>query len=122
MPVACAVDSVHCWSSLVMSIQSYFKPKGGLPDTKRSLSTCLPTQAIALLTIKVMKKAIVDKGLGEKHGQYFIFMVALRRSKRFCILPCYSKSCVSRMTLPYAHVGNFAIKKCLLPIRLYEIL
>jgi len=58
-----------------MSIQSYFKPKHGLPDPKRSLSTCLLSQTIALAN-KTVEKAIVDKSLGKKCTQYFIFMVA----------------------------------------------
>ena len=49
---------------------------GGLPDPKESLSMCLPTQAITLAN-KVVEKAVVNKGLGKKHGQYLIFMVAL---------------------------------------------
>ena len=57
-------DSVH-----------YFKLKGGLSDPEGSLSTCLPTQVITLAN-NVVEKAVIDKGLGKKHSQYFKFMVA----------------------------------------------
>ena len=67
-----------------MSIQSYFKPKGGLPDPEGSLSTCLPTQAIALAN-KAVEKAIMDKGLGKKRGLYFIFIVASVATSSFVL-------------------------------------
>ena len=63
----------------MISIRSYFKLKGGLPDPKGSLSTCLPTPAIALAN-KAVEKAIMDKDLGKKHCQFFIFLVASNQS------------------------------------------
>ena len=58
-----------------MSIRSYFKLKGSLPDPEESLSTCLPTQVIPVAN-KAVEKAVIDKGLDKKYGQYFISMVA----------------------------------------------
>ena len=53
-----------------MSILSFFKPKDGLPDPKGLLlSTCLPSQAIALAN-KEVEKATSEKGIGKKRGQY----------------------------------------------------
>ena len=49
---------------------------GGFPDPKESLSMCFPTQAITLAN-KAVEKAVVNKGLGKKYGQYLISMVAL---------------------------------------------
>ena len=69
-----ALDSVHCLSSFVMSI----KTKYVLLDPKGSLSTCLPTPAHEAVEI-----AIVDKGLGKQHDQYFIFMIALDAASSF---------------------------------------
>ena len=44
-----------------MLILSYFKPKDGLPDPKGSLSSILPSQAIALAN-KEVEKVISEKG------------------------------------------------------------
>jgi len=52
-----------------MSIRSYFKPKDGLPDPKGSLSSCLPSQAIALAN-KEVEKLASEKGIGKQRGQY----------------------------------------------------
>ncbi len=48
-----------------MSIQSFFKPKGGLPDPKGSLSSRLPSQAIALAI-----KEVATSEKGKKCSQY----------------------------------------------------
>ncbi len=48
-----------------MSVQSFFKPKGGLPDPKGSLSSRLPSQAIALAI-----KEVATSEKGKKRGQY----------------------------------------------------
>ena len=50
-----------------MSILSYFKPKDGLPDPNGSLSSILPSQAIALAN-KEVEKVISEKGDTKKHG------------------------------------------------------
>ena len=50
-----------------MSIRSYFKPKDGLPDPKGSLSSILPSQAIALAN-KEVEKVISEKGDTKKRG------------------------------------------------------
>ena len=89
------IDSVHCWSSLVMSIRRYFKPKSGLPDPERSLSKCLPTQAIARLANTALEKAIVHKNLGKKRSVLYIHG-NLGCSKLFRTLPCRSKSWTSQ--------------------------
>ena len=35
---------------------------------------------------KAEEKAVVDKGLGKKHGQYFIFMVASDAASSFVLI------------------------------------
>ena len=50
-----------------MSILSYFKPKDGLSDPKGSLSSILPSQAIALAN-KEVEKVISEKGDTKKRG------------------------------------------------------
>ena len=51
-----------------MSILSYFKPKDGLPDElEGSLSSILPSQAIALVN-KEVEKVISEKGDTKKRG------------------------------------------------------
>ena len=50
-----------------MSILSYFKPKDGLPDPKGSLSSILPSQAIALAN-KEVEKVISEKDDTKKRG------------------------------------------------------
>ena len=45
-----ALDWVHCWSSITVSIRSYSNRRVIFCIPKGSLSTCLPTQAIALQT------------------------------------------------------------------------
>ena len=51
-----------------MSILSYFKPKDGLPDElEGSLSSILPSQAIALAN-KEVEKVISEKGDTKKRG------------------------------------------------------
>ena len=54
------------------------KPKDVLLDPEGSLSICLPTPAHEAVEI-----AIVDKGLGKKRDQYFIFMIALDAASSF---------------------------------------
>ena len=51
----------------VMSIQTYFKPKDGLPNPKRPLLQSIPSQAIAQANIEVAK-ATGDKN--KKRGPY----------------------------------------------------
>ena len=110
-----ALDSVHCWSTFAMSSQSHYKPKGDLLDPEGTLSTCLPRQAITLAN-KAVEKTIMDKGLGKKRGQHFIFMVrSLVCSKHFHTPPCRSKSWASKLTLPCACVRNFSIENCHCP-------
>ena len=72
-----ALDSVHCLSQFAMSIQSYFKPKGSLPDLEGLLSTRLPNARDALGN-KAVEKATMDKSHGEKCGQNFMSVVALK--------------------------------------------
>ena len=60
-------------SLLVLTRDINLKPKSGLPDPERSLSTCLPTQAIALQTRR-WRRLSCTKTL-VRSGQYFIFMV-----------------------------------------------
>ena len=48
------------------------------------IPTCLPMHVIALAN-KAVEKAIVDKGLGKKRGEYFIFMVALDAASSFML-------------------------------------
>ena len=66
-----------------MSIQSYFKPKDGLPDPSGLLSSCLPSQEVALAN-KEVEKVTSDKG--KQCGQY-------RQSYRQCeaIVPPHRK-------------------------------
>ncbi len=51
-----------------MSIRSFFKPKDGLPDPKGSLSSSLPSKAIALANREVEK--VTTSETGKKRGQY----------------------------------------------------
>ena len=51
-----------------MSIRSFFKPKDGLPDPKGSLSSSLPSKAIALANKEVEKATTSETG--KKRGQY----------------------------------------------------
>ena len=50
-----------------MSILNYLKSKNGLPDINSPLSSCLPSQAIALANSKVAKATNDNK---KKCGQY----------------------------------------------------
>ena len=52
-----------------MSIRRYFKSKDSLPDSKGSLSSKIPSQAIALVN-KEVQKIIDKKGGTKKRGQY----------------------------------------------------
>ena len=63
-----------------MSIQSYFKPKDGLPDPKGPLSTCLLIGAK-----KGVEKAIADKSLGKKRGHYIIVVVPSDTASSFIL-------------------------------------
>ena len=55
---------------------------------------------------KAVEKAIVEKGLGKKHGQYFIFMVALDAASSFVLF--HAGRCLELLEWC---VGNFGIKK-----------
>ena len=65
----CAQYGIRKFNATGMSIRSYFKPKDGLPDPKGSLSSCLPSQAIALAS-KEVEKLASEKGIGKQCGQY----------------------------------------------------
>ena len=81
-----ALDSVHCSSPFTMSIWSYFKLKGDLPDPEGSLSTCLPIGAK-----KGVEKAIVDKKPWQKARSLHYSHGTLGYSKLFRTLPCSSQ-------------------------------
>ena len=66
----------------VMSNQTYFKPKYGLPNPKGPLSLLIPSQAIALAKSEV-EKAARDCGLRLLPS---IFAVAVQPSKNVHIL------------------------------------
>ena len=54
---------------ITMSIRCYFKLKDSLYDSKGSLSSKIPSQAITLVN-KEVEKIINKKGGTKKHGQY----------------------------------------------------
>ena len=61
-----------------MSFRSYFNPKDGLLDPEGLFIVNMSAN-----TKKGVEKAIVDKGLGKKHGHYIIFMVSLDTVRSF---------------------------------------
>ena len=58
--------------------------------------TMAPSKSLAassLHNIKEVEKAVMNIGLGKKHGQYFIFIVASDAASGFFFnLPCHLKS------------------------------
>ena len=76
-----ALDSDHCWSSFMRSIRRYRT----LKDCCQHICQHVCQPASDLPANKVVEKAIVDKGLHKKHGQYFAFMVALDAASSFVL-------------------------------------
>ena len=75
-------------------------------------SDCLAKTAV--------EKAIVHKNQG-RSGQYFIFMVASVAASSFLFFHAAQSLKLLRMMLPRTCVGNFGVKKFLLPDGFYEI-
>ena len=92
-----------------MSIRSYLKPKGGLPDPRRII-----VNMSAKASDPCCKHGGGEGCCRQRPWQEVWSVLYIRGSlgcsELFCLFPCHSRSWACRMMLPCARVRNFGVK------------